>query len=244
MKIAVISDTHGNRHALERVLEAIAQEQPEQIVCLGDTIALGPQPAEVAARLRELGCPVIMGNCDAWFAEWPLEEEDTLLYRQARWAAERLSPEDFAFIRSFLPTATIPLGDDTSLLCFHGSPRSNKEVILATTPDEQLEEILDGYDAPLMIGGHTHLQMVRRLGETLVVNAGSVGLPRHHARPGESYVNPPWAEWATIEDSDGNLSVQLRRTPLDVDMMITDAERSGMPGIEDWIAGWQRGIRG
>lgn len=66
MRIALLSDIHGNLVALERVLQERAQEPIDQVVCLGDVAARGPQPHEVIGRLRQLDCPVILGNTDAW----------------------------------------------------------------------------------------------------------------------------------------------------------------------------------
>jgi predicted phosphodiesterase len=64
MKIAILSDMHGNALALEAVLEDMHLAYVDQIVCLGDAIQGGPQPAQVIAHLRTLGCPVVMGNAD------------------------------------------------------------------------------------------------------------------------------------------------------------------------------------
>ena len=66
MRIGLIADIHGNLIALETVLAELAREPLDQMVCLGDVAALGPQPGEALARLRALGCPVVMGNTDAW----------------------------------------------------------------------------------------------------------------------------------------------------------------------------------
>src|SRR3990167_8840304 len=66
MRIAVFSDIHGNGLALEAVLADIQAKAPDRLVCLGDAIQGGPQPAQVVRRLRELQCPVVMGNADAW----------------------------------------------------------------------------------------------------------------------------------------------------------------------------------
>jgi putative phosphoesterase len=233
LKVAIISDIHGNLYALERVLEEIERESPEQIVCLGDVVAFGPQPIGVLHRVRALGCPIVMGNCDDFFVQWPLPEEDGLNYAQVKWAAERLSPEDRDFMGSFQPTVTVQMESGASLLCFHGSPRSNTEVILTTTPDEELADMLGEPMDTVMIGGHTHLQMVRRMPGTLVANAGSVGMP---SDPRDRSVFVPWAEWALIESSDAGLSVDLRRTPLDVEEMTRTAVESEMPGIQEWIA--------
>lgn len=232
MKVAIISDIHGNLYALDRVLQEVEREQPDQTVCLGDVIAFGPQPREVLNRIRALGCPVVMGNCDDIFVHWPLPEEEGLIYAQAKWAAEQLTPDDRGLMASFQPTVSLPLGAGQSLLCFHGSPRSNTEIILATTPDEELSEILSGNEATVMIGGHTHLQMVRRMPGTLVANAGSIGMP---SNPENRSVFVPWAEWAMIESSGAGLSVSLRRTPLDAAEMAAQAEGSSMPGIDQWI---------
>lgn len=237
MKVAIISDIHGNLYALERVLEDIEREAPDRIVCLGDVIAFGPQPDEVLKRVRDLGCPVVMGNCDVFFVEWPLPAEDSLNYDRVKWAAERLSPSDLEFMASFQPTVAVPLQDGASLLCFHGSPRSNTEMILATTPEDELAEMLSGFDARVMVGGHTHLQLIRRMPETVVANAGSIGMPFN---PGDHSTFVPWAEWALFEFSDGGLSVGLRRTALDVAEMTARATNSGMPGIEQWLAARRR----
>jgi len=69
MKLIIISDVHGNCVALDAVLADIQHESGDKIVCLGDAIQGGPQPAEVVQRLRELGCPAVMGNADAWLLD-------------------------------------------------------------------------------------------------------------------------------------------------------------------------------
>jgi putative phosphoesterase len=237
MKVGIISDIHGNLYALERVLEEIEREAPDRVVCLGDVIAFGPQPVEVLRRVQDLGCPVVRGNCDDFFVDWPLPEEDDHNFRQVQWAAERLSQEDIAFMQSFQPTVDVPLEGGASLLCFHGSPRSNTEIILATTSDDELAPMLEGHDDTVAIGGHTHIQMVRRTPHTLLANGGSIGMAWN---PGNRDVFMPWAEWATVESSGGDLQVSLRRTPLDLAEMTARAEDSDMPGIEGWIAARRR----
>lgn len=233
MKVAIISDIHGNLHALERVLEQIDREGPYQIVCLGDVIAFGPQPVEVLHRIRLLGCPVIMGNCDDFFVRWPLPEENSLNYAQVKWAAGQLSPEDSAFMASFRPAVSVPLENGETLLCFHGSPRSNTEIILAATPEEELTKMLGDFDATVMIGGHTHLQLIRRLPHTLLANAGSIGMA---VAPANRNRFMPWAEWAEIEATDTGLNVELRRTFLDTTELKARAASSAMPGIKEWLA--------
>lgn len=69
MRLALISDIHGNKVALEAVLKTISTRHITQVVCLGDVASTGPQPCEVIKRLREVGCPIVMGNMDAWLLQ-------------------------------------------------------------------------------------------------------------------------------------------------------------------------------
>src|SRR5215208_3803406 len=113
--IALIADIHGNLAALDAVLDALQAEPPDQIVCLGDVAATGPQPHEVLRRLRELGCPMVMGNADAELldASPPAPEIDEDAHRIAdisRWCEAQLDDADRAFLVSFQPTVEISLG--------------------------------------------------------------------------------------------------------------------------------------
>src|SRR5688500_8658636 len=116
MRIAVISDIHGNCVALDAVLADLRAYPADQVVCLGDAIQGGAQPAETAARLRELGCPVVMGNADAWLitgTDTGTVEQVSDRQRLVReWSLAQLSSEDVEFIESFQPTITIPSGGD------------------------------------------------------------------------------------------------------------------------------------
>ena len=87
-----------------------------------------------------------------------------------------------AFLRTFVPWTELRV-DGVSVLCFHGSPISYDHMILATTPHDDLLRMLEGFDHPLMLAGHTHVQLARVINGTLVVNPGSVGLPSAGCRP-------------------------------------------------------------
>src|SRR5512147_2271681 len=104
MRFAVISDIHGNCVAFDAVLADIPLQSVDAIVCLGDAIQGGPQPADVVARLREIACPVVMGNADAWLLSGVLTgQENVTPDRQAKmetvraWSLAQLSAEDRAF---------------------------------------------------------------------------------------------------------------------------------------------------
>ena len=138
MTIALMADIHGNLAAFDAVLDALKTESPDQIICLGDVAATGPQPSEVLRRLRELRCPVVMGNADAELLDVAppgpeTDEESRRIADISRWCAAQLDDADRAFLASFQPTVEIPLGEERSLLCCHGSPRSYDDVIVAAT---------------------------------------------------------------------------------------------------------------
>ena len=101
MRIAILSDVHGNSVGLEAALADLQQHPADQIVCLGDMIQGGPQPAEVVARLRTMACPVVMGNADAWLLTGQATGAEPTTERQMavrEWQLTRLTPDDRAYI--------------------------------------------------------------------------------------------------------------------------------------------------
>jgi putative phosphoesterase len=243
MKLGIISDIHGNLPALEAVLAELAGESVDRIVCLGDVAALGPQPREVVARLRALGCPVVMGNTDAALFEPPTpaagaaetqDQTDDI----AAWGAAQLASEELAYLRSFQPTVTLDL-DGHALLCYHGSPRSFVERITPETPDDDLAEMLAGHPATLYAGGHTHSQMLRRHREALVLNPGAVGLAVDAVPFARARYHMAWAEYAVVTVRGARLEVALHRTPFDLDALRAAAAASGMPHAAAWAADWR-----
>jgi predicted phosphodiesterase len=241
MRIAFISDIHGNLVALEAVLRELEEESFDRLICLGD-VAVGPQPREVLERVRGLGCPVIMGNWDAAFLEGMpgVDRRDEVarkLVEIGAWWAGALTEEDRAFIAGFHPRLELDLPDGGRMLCFHGSPQSYNDWIFAQTPDAEVLEMFGDYRAPVMVGGHTHLQMVRRLDATLMVNPGSVGLPFRQWWPKEVRI-APWAEYGLIGFENGRVAIDLRRTTFDVGALLRHASESGMPHATWWAGSW------
>jgi predicted phosphodiesterase len=243
MKIAIISDIHANAIALDAVLAEIEREGIDRIVCLGDVAGGGPHPREVLDRLRQLGCPVIRGNVDDWvLALRPYGTGDPSIRRPEdidRWCAGQLQPADRDYMDTFEPVVELPLDGSAGLLCFHGSPRSNRDVILAGTPDEEIEEMLGERRADVMAGGHTHLQMLRVLGASLLFNPGSIGVPFGRSAKGKKR-HPPRAEYAVLTAEGSRFRVELRRAPIDASAVVSAILKSGMPHAE-WLAKRWRG---
>jgi predicted phosphodiesterase len=244
MRIALIADIHGNLAALQAALEAIDRDRPDQIVCLGDVAATGPRPREALALLRDVGCPVVMGNADAEL----LDPSDTVsdpddftanILDITRWCADQLDAEDRAFIASFRPTVEVELGAGNRLLCCHGSPRNFDDVIVAATPDEEIDEMIGGREAEVYAGGHTHVRMLRAWRGREIVNPGSVGLA-YRFLPDGSVRLPPWAEFALLSSSDeGAVSVNFRRVPYDREATVRAMHEGGMPHAAWWATDWR-----
>ena len=204
MKIAVISDIHGNCIALDAALADLQAQRAERIVCLGDAIQGGPQPAQVVSRLRELGCPVVMGNADAWLLtgvetgnEGIPPERMRKMQAIREWSLAQFSADEREFIRRFKPTVAID-ADPRRLLCFHGSPNSFDDVILPSTPEDEFRRYLVGHDALVFTGGHTHIQHIRRVGDGFYFNPGSVGFAYSHEQDDKDFRADAWAEYAVL----------------------------------------------
>jgi predicted phosphodiesterase len=239
VQLALIADIHGNLPALDRVLSELEREHIDRIVCLGD-VAVGPQPVETIERLRAVGCPTIMGNWDASMlgVEPRVDGElAEMLVDACRWSAAQLRPDHRDYLRTFVSTLELHLDDAATVLAFHGSPRSYDEGIYATTPDEDVERMLRGHDASVYVCAHTHFQMFRRFAENAIINTGSVGQPFRRQREGVMHVSP-WAEYCVITTQGGSLSVDLRRTPVDVDLFVRTMLASGMPHADWWADHW------
>ncbi len=237
--LAVMADVHGNLAALKAVLADAERVGANELVCLGDVASFGPQPRETLRRVQSLGCPVVMGNADWELLDAPtletLKAPDMTSFDIASWCAEQLTEEDKAFIRTFQKTVRLEL-DGLPILCFHGSPNSYNDEIVATTSDETLTEFFEER-APLMFGGHTHTQLLRRYQDLMFINPGSVGLPFELLVDGSAR-NPAWAEYALLEVVQGQPSVTFRRVPYDVQPLLEAAKTSGMPHAEMWSADW------
>jgi predicted phosphodiesterase len=245
MRIAIFSDIHGNCLAFDKVLNDLQQGPVDRLVCLGDAIQGGPQPAQVVGRLRELGCPVVMGNADAWLltgketgSESISDERRLTMDAVRNWSLGQLSSADRAFIQAFQPTIELELEAGRKLLCFHGSPASFDDVILPDVSQEALFKYLGAYDAQVMCGGHTHVQYLRRISSDarFFFNPGSTGFAYSHHQPDDDFRADPWAEYAVLTSEGERLALEFRRVPLDAAELIAVYRSSGRPYADAAIA--------
>lgn len=242
MRIALISDIHGNLTALEATLADIGERGADAAVCLGDVAPGGPQPRETLERLRGLGWPCVMGNADAWLLDpSPVHGTSAKMQRINEidlWCAQQLSPGHREYLRTLAPVVDLPAGNGERILCFHGSPRSYDDVILSTTSERDLQGMLAGATATLLAGAHTHVPMLRRYRDALIINPGSVGRPFEVSGSGRER-KPPWAEYALVDRDGERLGVEFRRIPVDIDTVSRAARESGMPHAAWWARSWR-----
>lgn len=232
MRVALISDVHANLLALRTVLSAIEGDRVDQVACLGDVANLGPQPKETLGLLKEQGIPCLMGNHDAFMLDPGLVHTYTdqpVIIQAVAWSRARLEQDDLDFMATFQPSLRLTLDGGVDLLLFHGSPRSNVDDLLATTPPEDIDRMLAGHQAAVMASGHTHIQMLRQHKGALLVNPGSVGCPFLEYVAGAPPKVMPYAEYAVVESRQGAIEVSLRRLPLDKKELYRSVEQSDFP---------------
>ena len=177
-KLAILSDIHGNLHALDAVLNALEQHSPDLTINLGDLFSGGLQPKATAERVRSLDHLVVRGNHERQLLEGAQSQSDLL-------ASQELSSDDLNWIAG-LPTRIEPI---PGVICIHGSPRSDSEYLLDTvdehgahisTEEEVYERLSNCLEAKVVVCGHSHLSRVVTLSNgILVVNPGSVGWPAY-----------------------------------------------------------------
>jgi putative phosphoesterase len=232
VRIALVSDIHGNLAALRAVLTEIAKIGVDRVACLGDVATLGPLPVQTLHEIRELGCPCVMGNHDAFL----LDPDLILTYKTmpvineaVDWCRGRMGADDLDFIRSFSPMIELPLEGGLRLLLYHGSPRSFMDDILSATPSDEVDRMLDGKIAPVMAGGHTHIPMLRRHGDIMMINPGSVGFPFREYAAGKAPVILDHAEFAIVESEGTAVSAGFHHVPVDKNGLFKSMSASDNP---------------
>jgi predicted phosphodiesterase len=237
MRIAVITDIHGNVAALEAALADIAARGIERVICLGDCASGMMWPRETTALLMEREIPSVRGNHDRWIVE---HAPDAMGRQDAVAFAETTEPQ-----RQWLGTLPTRLMPAPGVLACHGTPESDTQNLLedpqggrlVPSPMPVIRERLgaDGLAARIVLCGHSHQQSVIRLPNgPLVVNPGSLGLPGFRiTRPPHPHVaeaRSPHARYAVLTlDEAGGDRVDLLAIPYDWEAAARRAEERGAP---------------
>jgi predicted phosphodiesterase len=210
MRIGIFSDVHGNGVGLDAVLAELDRARVDRLVCLGDLVEGGPQPAYCLHRVHELGCPVVLGNTDHWLVNHRFEGDRDPRFLLGAWTLAQLDEDDRELVRGFAPTLELDLGDGRRLLCVHGTPTSFLDTIDADASESELRGLLG--DAAALAAGHSHIQWQRQVGDRVVFNAGRVSGPLGGRKlPSLRSDFDGTADYAILTADDGELLVELRR---------------------------------
>jgi len=220
VRVAAFSDIHGNIRGLDACLDDLrAQGGADRIIGVGDYCMDGPRPRAVVERLRELGATCVRGNTDRYIAAQDDPADDDAERAALAWQREALGDEVVAWLRG-LPFAA-RFGDGADALLFaHATPRTDDEHLWPGADDAQLERAFAGVAERTFAFGHLHLPYVRVWRERLLVNVASAGLPKD---------GDPRAGYAILTARSGGWEVKHRRVAFDVERVVRDIERSGMP---------------
>jgi len=189
MRIAAISDIHGNLPALEAVLADIERMESDLIV-IGGEITSSPMPHQTLDLLMALGprTQFILGNADrelvaCFDGDVPPERRSNDDPRHVdAWAARQITSQQRDFLVD-LPESIVVEVDGMGQVRFcHGSRRSDEEIITVATPEDRMRDMVTGIAQRVVVCGHTHMQFEHRIGETRVLSAGSAGMP-YEGRP-------------------------------------------------------------
>lgn len=231
LKLALISDIHGNVLALEAALADIASHGVDRIVILGDLVLNGPRPAECVDRVMELeaaGAYVIAGNTDIAVADgdysaafpW-LDEVPAGHVAASEWARDSLSDEQLEYLRRLPAERRLDAGGGSLVLACHASPGSQTSGLPADLDPSITVQRVTRTDARVIACGHTHVAETRELGRKLIVNPGSCGY---------AFDDAPDACWALLEaGGDREPAAILKRPGYDAGAAAAEVSERGLP---------------
>lgn len=228
MKIAFISDIHGNAIALEKVLKDIKKKSVDKIIVLGDLCYRGPDPKRSIELIRSLDTEVIKGNADEWVVRGVQKGEVPdkvieMMNRERDWTLSRLEQSDLDYLEN-LPTEITFVFNNIAINVFHATPNSLFDVVPPHADDETIKsKLMSSSDAQIYIYAHIHKPYVRYINGKIIMNTGSIGLP---------FDGLPMASYATVEIEEETIKTSIERVHYDVDKVAEQYSRMEYPNSE------------
>jgi len=222
VRIAVVSDIHGNLPAFEAVLADLRQTSPDLIFHGGDLSDAGAHPVEIIDRLRDLAWPGVMGNTDDMLANprsladfaAPLPHMQPMvavLEEMAAWTRDRLGESRLAWLRSLPLTRS-----HADFALVHASPSNCWRSPNPESSGADLESTYAPLARPIAVYGHVHRGFIRTAGNLTIANSGSVS---------QSFDGDPRASYLLLD----NARPQIRRVAYDVEKEVRGLESSQLP---------------
>ncbi len=230
MRIAVLSDIHGNLLGLDACLTDLeSQGGADAIVAAGDLCLDGPKPKKVLQRLEEIGASCIRGNTDRYVAE-DGAKLTAAEAAQITWTRREIGERWRGWLKE-LPFALRVGDDENQLLIVHANPKTDDEHLWPDAADEVLERLVGEDAAAAVAFGHLHIPYVRVWRGKLLVNVASAGLPKD---------GDPRACYAIFTERNGGWQVKHRRVAFDVKKVATQLADCGIPDSAELIATLRR----
>lgn len=228
MRIAIVSDIHGNRTAFEAVLADMRKTSPDVVLHGGDLADAGSSPVAIVDHIRSFGWQGVVGNTDQMLTNPETFEEFAnqspklqplwaVLREMATATREALGEERLAWLRS-LPIAQI----HAPIALVHARPQSPWRAPIPEANDDELHSLYEPLGQSIVVYGHIHRPYIRSTSRMIVANAGSVGLP---------YDGDRRASYLLIDD----YKLEIRRVEYDLKSELGALSRSGFPHA-DWVA--------
>lgn len=228
MKIAFISDIHGNAIALDSVLADIKKKSIDKIIVLGDLCYRGPEPKRSIALIRSLDTDVIKGNADEWVVRGVQQGEVPdkaieMMNRERDWTLSRLDQSDVDYLNN-LPSKIDFVFKDIAINVFHATPESLFDIVPPHADEEMIEsKLMSSSDARIYIYGHIHKPYIRYINGKIIMNTGSVGLP---------FDGLVMASYATVEIEADAIKTSIERVAYDVEQVAEQYKMMDYPNSE------------
>ena len=231
MKIAFISDIHGNAIALEAVLEDLKKKNIEKICILGDICYRGPEPKRSLELIQSLQAEVIKGNADEWVVRGVRQGEVPdgaleMMNKEREWIISNLESTDIGYL-SQLPTELHLNEHGIEIFAFHATPTSLFEVIPQNAEDCLLhEKVLSKNDATIYLYAHIHKPYIRYINGRVIMNIGSVGLP---------FDGVTKASYGIITIDESGFSTSIERVGYDIEKVMKQYREASYPNADMMI---------
>jgi len=228
MRVAILSDIHGNKIALDAVLRDLAQQSTiDQVVVAGDLCLNGPCPRQVLEIVQELRCPVIQGNVDLEVASGAAEK-GAKKRSVVSWTREQIGEKGINYLASLPMSHLITNPEGSNVLVVHANPLNLEDAIFPDAPDSVLEHLLGGLEPTIgaLAFGHLHIAYTRHWQHLFLFDVGSCGLPRDE---------DPRASYGILTWQDHAWQAEIRRVEYAVHTVVQQLKHCGIPHAEKRI---------
>jgi putative phosphoesterase len=230
MRIAFISDIHGNATALDAVLSDLNERNVEKVYVLGDISYRGPEPQRSLDLVRSLNTDVIKGNADEWVVRGVREGEVPeqvrgMMNLERDWIHPHLTEESIEYLRN-LKTELKLQAHDLKIHAYHANPDNLFDIVLPSESDETLTSKMMVEAANLYVYAHIHRPYIRYINGKCIMNIGSVGLPFDGLNK---------ASYGLVDIHEGTFQTSIVRVPYDINQTIDQLVNSDYPNKEKLI---------